>query len=122
MWTWIYCKEKHRTEEIAKKHPDAGDIWLWVAIDSDTKLVPCWTLGSRDAHTAKDFVDDLASRLRYRVQITSDGHKSYIEAVEHAFGGDVDYSILQNLAIYLTPPTPTSSALGCGRGLSQDVA
>ena len=67
MWAWIYCKEKHRTEEIAKAHPDAGDIWLWVAVDSDTKLVPCWTLGSRDLTTAKDFVDDLASRLKNRV-------------------------------------------------------
>src|SRR5271163_3678124 len=45
MWAWIYCKEKHRTEAIAKDHPDAGDIWLWVAVDADTKLVPCWTLG-----------------------------------------------------------------------------
>jgi IS1 family transposase len=97
MWAWIYCKEKHRTEMIAKDHPDAGDIWLWVAVDADTKLVPCWTLGSRDSHTAKDFVDNLASRLKNRVQITSDGHRPYIEAIERAFGDDVDYSILQKI-------------------------
>ena len=52
MWCWIYCKEKNRTEEIAKKHPDAGDIWLWSAVDADSKLVPCWKLGARDTRTA----------------------------------------------------------------------
>jgi len=97
MWAWIYCKEKNRTEEIAKAHPDAGDIWLWTAIDADSKLVPSWMLGQRDMRTAKAFVSDLASRLRNRVQITSDGHKPYLEAIEEAFAGDVDYSILQKL-------------------------
>jgi IS1 family transposase len=97
MWAWIYCKEKNRTEEIAKAHPDAGDIWLWVAIDADTKLVPAWFLGQRDFRTAKFFVGDLASRLRNRVQITTDGHRPYIEAIEDAFGQDVDYSILQKI-------------------------
>ena len=97
MWAWIYCKERNRTEEIAKAHPDAGDIWLWVAIDADTKLVPCWTLGSRDTRTARGFVDDLANRLKNRVQITSDGHKPYVEAIERAFGSEVDYSILQKI-------------------------
>jgi IS1 family transposase len=101
MWAWIYCKEKNRTEEIAKNHPDAGDIWLWVAIDADTKLVPSWFLGQRDFRTAKIFVDDLASRLANRVQITTDGHRPYIEAVEDAFGFNVDYSILQK--IYRAP-------------------
>ena len=97
MWCWIYCKEKNRTEEIAKQHPDAGDVWLWVAVDADTKLVPCWRLGGRDTRTAVNFVCDLASRLRNRVQITTDGHRPYIEAVETAFGRDVDYSILQKI-------------------------
>src|SRR5205823_3136584 len=63
VWTWIYCKEKNRTEEIARKNPDAGDIWLWVAIDADSKLVPSWMLGQRDLATAKEFISDLASRL-----------------------------------------------------------
>ncbi len=97
MWAWIYCKQKQRTEKIAKAHPDAGDIWLWVAVDADTKLVPCWTLGSRDARTARDFVDNLASRLRHRVQITTDGHKPYVDAIDRAFAGFVDYSILQKI-------------------------
>ena len=97
MWGWIYCKDKNRTEEIAKEHPDAGDIWLWVAIDSDSKLVPAWTLGQRDLETATAFVNDLASRLSNRVQITSDGHRPYIQAIESAFGMGVDYSILQKI-------------------------
>jgi IS1 family transposase len=97
MWGWIYCKAKNRTEEIAKKNPEAGDVWLWVAVDADTKLVPCWALGSRDVRTAVDFVYDLSQRLRNRVQITSDGHRPYVEAVETAFGREVDYSILQKI-------------------------
>lgn len=101
MWAWIYCKEKNRTEEIARKHPDAGDIWLWVAVDADTKLVPSWMLGQRDLRTGVAFVSDLASRLANRVQITTDGHRPYLEAIETAFGMDVDYSILQK--IYGTP-------------------
>src|SRR5437764_14787861 len=66
MWSWIYCKDKNRTEEIAAKNPAAGDIWLWVAIDSETKLVPSWWLGDRTLRTAKSFVSDLASRLKNR--------------------------------------------------------
>jgi IS1 family transposase len=97
VWAWIYCKEKNRTEEIAKKHPDAGDIWLWAAVDADTKLVPSWMLGSRDVNAATAFVSDLARRLKNRVQITIDGHRPYVEAVETAFGMDVDYSILQKI-------------------------
>jgi|SRR5208282_299817 len=97
MWAWIYCKEKNRTEEIARKHPDAGDVWLWVAVDADTKLVPSWMLGQRDLTTATAFVSDLASRLANRVQITTDGHRPYLEAIENAFGMEVDYSILQKI-------------------------
>jgi IS1 family transposase len=97
MWAWIYCKEKNRTEAIAKAHPDSGDVWLWVAVDADTKLVPSWMLGQRDTATATAFVIDLASRLSNRVQITTDGHRPYLEAVENAFGMEVDYSILQKI-------------------------
>jgi IS1 family transposase len=82
MWAFIGAKQKNVTPEIIAKNPNAGDVWLWVAIDADTKLVPCWTLGGRDAGVAKDFIDDLASRLRNRVQLTTDGHKPYIEAIE----------------------------------------
>src|ERR1017187_5731057 len=97
MWSWIYCKEKNRTEEIARMNPDAGDVWLWVAVDADTKLVPSWRLGQRDLATAKDFVNDLASRLSKRVQIISDGHRPYLEAIEGAFGSEVDYSQLHKI-------------------------
>jgi IS1 family transposase len=97
LWAFIAAKQKNVTEEMAAKNPNAGDVWLWVAIDADTKLVPCWALGNRDLRTARRFVDDLASRLRNRVQITSDGHKPYVEAIESAFGSDVDFSILQKI-------------------------
>jgi IS1 family transposase len=79
------------------QEPDAGDVWLWVAVDADTKLVPSWRLGHRDLATAKDFVNDLASRLSKRVQIISDGHRPYLEAIEGAFGSEVDYSQLHKI-------------------------
>ena len=85
------------TEKIAARIPGAGDVWLWVAIDADTKLVPCAMLGGRDAGAAHEFISDLASRLRNRVQLTSDGHRPYLEAVESAFGTDIDYSMLVKL-------------------------
>jgi IS1 family transposase len=91
------CKEKNRTEEIAKQHPDAGDVWLWVCIDADSKLVLTWMLGQRDLGTAKEFVNDIASRLAKRVQITTDGHRVYLNAIEDAFGMDVDYAQLQKI-------------------------
>jgi len=97
LWAFIAAKQKNVTEEMAAKNPAAGDVWLWVAIDADTKLVPCWALGNRDLRTARRFVDDLASRLSNRVRITSDGHRPYVEAIESAFGSDVDYSILQKI-------------------------
>jgi IS1 family transposase len=97
LWAFIAAKQKNVTAEMAAKNPAAGDVWLWVAIDADTKLVPSWTLGNRDLTTAYAFVDDLASRLKNRVQITTDGHRPYIEAIDRAFSGFVDYSILQKI-------------------------
>ncbi len=85
LWGFNYCKQKNVTPKIADAVPGAGDIWLWVAIDADTKIVPCVMLGSRNASDAHEFVSDLASRLRHRVQLTSDGHRPYLEAVEAAF-------------------------------------
>lgn len=97
LWGWNYCKAKNVTPEIAAKVPAAGDVWLWVAIDAETKLVPCWRLGDRNAGTALDFVRDLAARLSNRIQLTSDGHRAYLEAVESAFGSEVDYAMLVKL-------------------------
>lgn len=97
LWGFNYCKQKQVTPEIAAKVPGAGDIWLWVAIDADTKIVPAVMLGGRSGADAHDFITDLASRLSHRVQLTSDGHKPYLEAVESAFGADVDFAMLVKL-------------------------
>jgi len=96
IWSFIYAKQKN--VPTAKRAPeDAGDVWTWVAIDADTKLVPSWRIGDRSGETAIAFADDLAKRLTNRVQITSDGHRAYLEAIEGAFGGDVDYAQLVKL-------------------------
>jgi IS1 family transposase len=97
LWGFNYCKAKNVTPEIAEKVPGAGDVWLWVAIDADTKLVPCWRLGDRNVGTAYRFVRDLAERLSNRIQLTSDGHRTYLDAVESAFGSEVDFSMLVKL-------------------------
>jgi IS1 family transposase len=93
IWSFCYAKERNVPEEHKGKF-GYGDVWTWVAIDADTKLVPSFMVGNRDAKTAKIFMDDLASRLDNRVQLTTDGHKVYLEAVEGAFGGDIDYAML----------------------------
>jgi IS1 family transposase len=71
-----------------------GDVWTWIAIDADTKLVPCWMVGQRDAIAARDFMSDLAGRLANRVQLTTDGHRAYLTAVDKAFGEEIDYAML----------------------------
>ena len=91
IWSFVYAKAKNVPDE---KRGRAGDIWTWVAIDADTKLVPSWRIGNRDGATACEFVADLAGRLANRVQITSDGHRPYLEAVDKAFGSEVDFAQL----------------------------
>jgi IS1 family transposase len=93
-WSFCYAKQKNVTPAIAEQNPGAGDAWLWAAIDADTKLVPCWLIGKRDPESARDFIEDLAARLSNRIQLTSDGLKMYIKAVDKAFAGDVDYAML----------------------------
>lgn len=101
IWSFTYAKQKNVA--AAKAAPDwAGDTWTWTAIDADTKLVASWLVGGRDGGYAIAFMDDLRERLANRVQLTSDGHKAYLEAVEGAFGGDVDYAVLHK--IYGTSP------------------
>ena len=74
-----------------------GSVWTWTAIDADTKLIASWLVGSRDAGSAYEFMQDVAGRLRGRVQLTTDGHRPYLEAVEAAFGMDIDYAVLQKM-------------------------
>jgi IS1 family transposase len=102
---WGFVGAKAKNADPAKKAAgEAGDAWLWVATDADTKLVPSWLVGGRDSEWAMIFMDDLASRLSSRIQLTSDGHRAYLEAVEGAFGADVDYA--QLVKIYGETPGP----------------
>jgi IS1 family transposase len=96
IWSFTYAKQ--RNVPRARAAPDgAGDTWTWTAIEADTKLLISWLVGGRDGEHAIAFMDDLRDRLANRVQLTSDGHKAYLEAVEGAFGGDVDYAQLVKL-------------------------
>src|SRR5712692_5603537 len=96
IWSFVYAKQKNVPESMAGAF-GVGDVWTWVAIDADTKLVPSWAVGRRDGFTAQAFIADLADRLSTRVQLTTDGHKVYLEAIEGAFGADVDYTMLVKL-------------------------
>ena len=92
---WSFCYTKKKNVATAKDAPEgAGDVWTWAAIDTDTKLIVSYLVGGRDSEYAMEFMDDLRSRLANRVQLTTDGHKAYLEAVEGAFGADVDYAQL----------------------------
>jgi hypothetical protein len=96
IWAFVYAKQKNVA--TAKAAPDgAGDVWTWTAINADTKLIPSWFIGGRDSECATWFMNDLAARLANRVQLTSDGHKAYLDAVEGAFGADIDYAMLVKL-------------------------
>lgn len=96
IWSFTYAKQKNVA--AAKAAPDgAGDTWTWTGIEAQSKLIISWLVGGRDSDYAMAFMDDLRSRLANRVQLTTDGHKAYLEAVEGAFGGDVDYAQLVKL-------------------------
>lgn len=105
IWSFVYAKDKNVPEHL-RGAEGIGSVWTWTAIDADTKLVPSWFLGTRDAGAAYHFIHDLKSRLANRVQLTTDGHKAYLTAIEDAFGADVDYAMLQK--IYGVAPTDTS--------------
>ncbi len=96
IWGFVGAKAKN-ADPVLKAAGLAGDAWLWMATDAETKLVPCWHVGTRDGDAAMEFIDDLASRLANRVQITTDGHKAYLDAINTAFGGQVDYAMLVKL-------------------------
>lgn len=96
IWSFCYAKEKNVAN--AKAAPDgAGDLWTWTGLEGDTKLIVSYFVGGRDGECAKWFIDDMATRLSNRVQLTTDGHKAYLEAIEGAFGADIDYAMLIKL-------------------------
>jgi IS1 family transposase len=102
---WSFCYAKAKNVATAKAAPEeAGDVWTWTALDADSKLILSWLVGGRDAGYATEFMQDVADRLANRVQLTTDGHKAYLEAVEGAFGADVDYA--QLVKLYGDTPGP----------------
>lgn len=92
VWSFVGAKEKNTTEETKAK--GWGDCWTWTALDADTKLIPAWYVGTRDAGAAYHFMHDLAGRLAHRVQLTADGYRPYLVAVADAFGTDIDFAQL----------------------------
>jgi IS1 family transposase len=95
IWQFVGAKSKNAKAE--KKQEGWGDIWTWIGIDADTKLVVSYLVGGRDGGWAMEFMQDCADRIRNRVQITTDGHRAYLDAVENAFGADIDYAQLQKI-------------------------
>lgn len=93
IWAFCYAKQKNVPEE-KKGRFGFGDVWTWVAIDADTKLIPSFTVGNRDAASARQLIEDLKGRLKSRIQLTTDGLKVYADAVENSFGSEIDYAML----------------------------
>ena len=92
-WSFVGMKQKNVPEEL-KSTLGFGDVYVWVGIDADNKLIPCWHVGTRGAESAYDFIHDMASRMANRIQLTTDGHKAYLVAIEDAFGNDIDFAQL----------------------------
>jgi len=121
IWSFCYAKDKNVPKEKQGQF-GYGDVWTWTALCADSKLVPCWLVGRRDAGTAKDFMRNLAARLSHRVQLTTDGHKPYLAAVRGAFGMDVDFATL--IKLYGPEPeglkrySPASFVAATGRHIS----
>ena len=116
VWSFCHAKDKNLSEELKGKF-GFGSVWTWTAIDADSKLMISWLVGERSLPYAVKFMDDVASRLAHRVQLTTDGHRPYLQAVEGAFGSEVDYAVLEK--IYAAPPqqsatTRYSPAQCCG--------
>jgi len=94
IWSFIAAKQDNVTPEIRERNEHAGDVWTWVAMDADTKLICSWLVGGRGTWEAIQLVNDLASRMSNRIQLTTDGHRPYLYAVSDAFAGDIDYGML----------------------------
>lgn len=93
IWSFVYAKDKNASDEM-KADGTAGDVWTWTALDADSKLIVSWYVGNRDAESAHEFMYDVASRLSNKVQLTTDGHHAYLEAVDDAFHLDIDFAQL----------------------------
>ncbi|MBF6571249.1 MAG: helix-turn-helix domain-containing protein [Candidatus Binataceae bacterium] len=93
IWTFVYAKQRNVPQEMRGQF-GYGDVWTWTALCADTKLVPSWYVGTRDANAAYTFMSDLAGRLANRVQLTTDGHGAYLSAVDGAFANHIDYAML----------------------------
>ena len=96
IWSFCYAKQAH-LPTAQRLVEGAGDVWTWTAIDADSKLIVSWLVGNWDGDTAAIFIHDLQARLANRVQLTTDGHKAYLQAIETAFGADIDYAMLIKL-------------------------
>lgn len=105
IWSFCYAKQKNVPEDLRGTF-GVGDVWTWTAICADSKLVPSYLVGGRDSWWAYKFIEDLAGRMSTRIQLISDGHSSYLQAVEGAFGCDVDYAML--IKLYGKAPEETS--------------
>ena len=119
IWSFVGCKQKQVTPKKAAAGK-IGDVWTFVAIEAQSKLVLSWLVGLRDAGCATDFMQDVASRISNRIQLTTDGHRMYLSAVEDAFGGDIDYAMLHKIYRSNEADTRYSPAkcIGC---VPQDV-
>lgn len=116
IWSFCYAKDKNLPVELQGKF-GFGSVWTWTAICADTKLIISWLVGERSVPYASKFMSDVSSRLSNRVQLTTDGHKAYLRAVDKAFGSEIDYAMLEK--IYAAPPqegttTRYSPAVCCG--------
>jgi IS1 family transposase len=101
IWSFCYAKDKN-VPEGKRSTFGYGSVWTWTAIDADSKLIASWMVGGRDAHAASEFIKDLSSRLRHRIQLTTDGLKVYLDAVEESFGNSIDYA--QLIKVYGNEP------------------
>jgi IS1 family transposase len=119
IWAFVYGKDKNLT--LDQIQAGAGSVWTWTALDADTKLIVSYTLGDRSAVTAKEFMEDVASRITNRMQLTTDGHRVYADAVENAFGSEIDYAMLVKIygASSDNPESRYSPAtcIGCRTGV-----
>jgi IS1 family transposase len=130
IWSFCYAKDKNLPDKMRGK-PGVGSVWTWTGIDADSKLCVAWSVGNRDTHCAVQFMNDVADRLANRVQLTTDGFQSYLVAVPHAFGHDIDYAVIEKIyGKTLEPHTRYSppQCIGCrrhgviGRPLRQHVS